>query len=198
MAVNCYIVGCEETNEVAVIDPGGNARGILRVLESNGLKAVYIINTHGHIDHIGANRAIKDATGAKVLIHKNDAKMLTNAVSNFYFMMGRQVTSPPAEQFIDEGDIIKIGNTVELKVIHTPGHSPGGICLMTDNIIFSGDTLFYGSIGRTDFPGGSYRDLISNIKNKLLCYDDDVVVYPGHGPATTIGFERKRNPFLRD
>ncbi|MGI6468843.1 MAG: MBL fold metallo-hydrolase [Syntrophomonadaceae bacterium] len=198
MAVNCYIVGCEETNEVAVIDPGGNARGILRVLESNGLKAVYIINTHGHIDHIGANRAIKDATGAKVLIHKNDAKMLTNAVSNFSFMMGRQVTSPPAEQFIDEGDIIKIGNTVELKVIHTPGHSPGGICLMTDNIIFSGDTLFYGSIGRTDFPGGSYRDLISNIKNKLLCYDDDVVVYPGHGPATTIGFERKRNPFLRD
>lgn len=146
MAVNCYIVGCEETNEVAVIDPGGNARGILRVLESNGLKAVYIINTHGHIDHIGANRAIKDATGAKVLIHKNDAKMLTNAVSNFSFMMGRQVTSPPAEQFIDEGDIIKIGNTVELKVIHTPGHSPGGICLMTDNIIFSGDTLFYGSI----------------------------------------------------
>ena len=162
------------------------------------MKAVYIINTHGHIDHIGANRAIKDATGAKVLIHKNDAKMLTNAVSNFSFMMGRQVTSPPAEQFIDEGDIIKIGNTVELKVIHTPGHSPGGICLMTDNIIFSGDTLFYGSIGRTDFPGGSYRDLISNIKNKLLCYDDDVVVYPGHGPATTIGFERKRNPFLRD
>lgn len=198
MAVNCYIVGCEETKEVAVIDPGGNARGILKVLENNGLKAVYIINTHGHIDHIGANRAIKDATGAKVLIHKNDAKMLTNAVSNFSFMMGQQVTSPPADQFIDEGDIIKIGNTVELKVIHTPGHSQGGICLVTDNIIFSGDTLFYGSIGRTDFPGGSYQELISNIKNKLLCYDDDVVVYPGHGPATTIGFERKRNPFLRN
>lgn len=198
MAVNCYIVGCEETKEVAVIDPGGNARGILKVLEDNGLKAVYIINTHGHIDHIGANRAIKDATGARVLIHRNDAKMLTNAVSNFSFMMGQQVTSPPAEDFIDEGDIIKIGTTVELKVIHTPGHSLGGICLATDNIIFSGDTLFYGSIGRTDFPGGSYQDLISNIKNKLLCYDDDVVVYPGHGPATTIGFERKRNPFLRD
>ncbi|HCF51066.1 MAG TPA: MBL fold metallo-hydrolase [Syntrophomonas sp.] len=198
MAVNCYIVGCEETKEVAVIDPGGNARGILKVLEDNGLKAIYIINTHGHIDHIGANRAIKDATGARVLIHRNDAKMLTNAVSNFSFMMGQQVTSPPAEDFIDEGDIIKIGTTVELEVIHTPGHSLGGICLATDNIIFSGDTLFYGSIGRTDFPGGSYQDLISNIKNKLLCYDDDVVVYPGHGPATTIGFERKRNPFLRD
>ena len=127
MAVNCYIVGCEETNEVAVIDPGGNARGILRVLESNGLKAVYIINTHGHIDHIGANRAIKDATGAKVLIHKNDAKMLTNAVSNFSFMMGRQVTSPPAEQFIDEGDIIKIGNTVELKSFTPRGTVRGNL-----------------------------------------------------------------------
>lgn len=198
MAVNCYIVGCEETKEAAVIDPGGNSRGILKALENNGLKAIYIINTHGHIDHIGANRTIKEATGAKVLIHKGDAKMLTNAVSNFSFMMGQQVTSPPAEEYIDEGDIIKIGNTVELEVIHTPGHSPGGICLKTGNIIFSGDTLFYGSIGRTDFPGGSYKDLISNIKNKLLCYDDDVVVYPGHGPATTIGFERKRNPFLRD
>jgi hydroxyacylglutathione hydrolase len=198
MAVNCYIVGCEETKEVAVIDPGGNSRGILKALEDNGLKAIYIINTHGHIDHIGANRTIKDATGAKVLIHRNDAKMLVNAVSNFSFMMGQQVTSPPAEQYIDEGDIIKIGNTVELKVIHTPGHSQGGICLQTGNVIFSGDTLFYGSIGRTDFPGGSYQDLISNIKTKLLCYDDDVVVYPGHGPATTIGFERKRNPFLRD
>lgn len=198
MAVNCYIVGCEETKEAAVIDPGGNSRGILKALEDNGLKAIYIINTHGHIDHIGANRKIKDATGAKVLIHQDDAKMLVNAVSNFSFMMGQQVTSPPAEEYIDEGDIIKIGNTVELEVIHTPGHSPGGVCLKTGNIIFSGDTLFYGSIGRTDFPGGSYNDLISNIKTKLLCYDDDVVVYPGHGPATTIGFERKRNPFLRD
>lgn len=198
MAVNCYIVGCEETKEAAVIDPGGNSRGILKVLDDNGLKAVYIINTHGHIDHIGANRAIKDATGAKVLINHHDAKMLTNAVSNFSFMMGQQVTSPPAEEYINDGDIIKIGSTVELTVIHTPGHSQGGVCLKTDGIIFSGDTLFYGSIGRTDFPGGSYNDLISNIKNKLLCYDDEVVVYPGHGPATTIGFERKRNPFLRD
>lgn len=197
MAVNCYIVGCEETKEVAIIDPGGNARAILKMLEEEQWKAVYIINTHGHIDHIGANRAIKEATGARILIHEADAKMLVNAVSNFSFMMGTQVTSPPADEFIKEGDIIKIGNTVELEVIHTPGHSPGGVCLKTDNIIFSGDTLFYGSIGRTDFPGGSYKDLIKNIKEKLLCYDDEVVVYPGHGPATTIGFERKANPFLR-
>ncbi|MDD3024653.1 MAG: MBL fold metallo-hydrolase, partial [Syntrophomonadaceae bacterium] len=184
MMVNCYIIGCEETREAAVIDPGGNHRAILKLLEEENLKAVYIINTHGHIDHIGGNQGIKDATGAKIMIHENDAKMLVNSVSNFSFMMGTKVTSPPAEQFLNEGDIIKIGNTVELEVIHTPGHSPGGICLKTGNIIFVGDTLLQGSIGRTDFPGGSYKQLIENIKIKLFCYEDDVVCYPGHGPAT--------------
>ena len=197
MAVNCYIVGCEETREVAVIDPGGNPRAILKSLEDDELKAVYIINTHGHIDHIGANRAIKDATGAKILIHEADSKMLVNSVSNFSFLMGSKVTSPPADQFLKDGDIIKIGNTVELEVIHTPGHSPGGICLKTGDIMFVGDTLFYGSIGRTDFPGGSYKQLIENIRDRILCYDDKVVCYPGHGPETTVGFERKNNPFLR-
>ncbi|MGI5920151.1 MAG: MBL fold metallo-hydrolase [Syntrophomonadaceae bacterium] len=197
MGENCYIVGCEETKEVAVIDPGGNHRAILRILEENGLKALYIINTHGHIDHIGGNRGVKEATGAKILIHEKDAKMLVNAVSNFSFLMGTRVTSPPADEFIKQGDIIKIGKTVELEVIHTPGHSPGGICLKTGDIIFVGDTLFMGSIGRTDFPGGSYPELISNIKEKLLCYDDSVKIYPGHGPSSTIGFERKNNPFLQ-
>ena len=122
--------------------------------------------------------------------------MLTNPASNFSMFMGRNITSPGAEQFIKDGDIIKIGNTIELEVMHTPGHSRGGVCLKTGNMIFAGDTLFYGSIGRTDFPGGSFKTLIESIKNRILCYEDDVVVYPGHGPATTVGFERKHNPFL--
>ncbi len=197
MGENCYIVGCEETREVAVIDPGGDERGIVNLLKENNLKAIYIINTHGHIDHIGGNRGVKAATGAKILIHEKDAKMLVSTASNFSFLMGGQVTSPPADEFIDQGDIIKIGNTVELEVIHTPGHSEGGICLKVGDIIFVGDTLFQGSIGRTDFPGGSYKLLIQGIKEKLLCYGDEVVAYPGHGPATTIGFERKHNPFLK-
>lgn len=196
MGENCYIVGCEETREAAVIDPGGNPQAILNLLKKYDLKIKYIINTHGHMDHIGGNRALKEATGVEILIHEADAPMLINSKINGSFLMGAKITSPAADRFIDEGDIIKIGTTVEMEVIHTPGHSPGGICLKMDDIIFVGDTLFQGSIGRTDFPGGSFKQLIQMIKEKLLCYGDDVVVYPGHGPATTIGFERQHNPFL--
>jgi hydroxyacylglutathione hydrolase len=196
MGENCYIVGCEETREVAIIDPGGNAPGIIKLLQEEDLKAIYIINTHGHIDHIGGNRGVKEATGAQILIHEQDAQMLINTASNLSSLMGAKVTSPPADRLIKDGDIIKIGNTVELLVIHTPGHSPGGVCLKAGEVIFVGDTLFQGSIGRTDFPGGSYKQLIQMINERLLCYDDTLIAYPGHGPATTIGFERKNNPFL--
>ncbi|MGE5396505.1 MAG: MBL fold metallo-hydrolase [Chitinophagales bacterium] len=196
IGTNCYIIGCEETMEAAIIDPGGSAAGIMRIVDQENLTIKYIINTHGHVDHIGGNAKIKEKTGAEILIHGDDARMLTSSAANFSLMMGNIITSPAADRLLKEGDIIKIGNTVELEVIHTPGHSPGGICLKTGNIIFVGDTLFNGSVGRTDFPGGSMKVLINNINEKLMCYEDDVVCYPGHGPATTIGYERKYNPFL--
>lgn len=196
MGVNCYIIGCEETKEVAVIDPGGEPEAILALLKRDNLKVNYIINTHGHLDHIGGNAALKEATGAELLIHPGDADKLVNPRSNLSFYSGMKISSPPADRLINEGDIIEIGNTVKLKVIHTPGHSKGGVCLQVGKIIFVGDTLFQGSIGRTDFPDGSFEELIGNIKKKLMCLGDDVIAYPGHGPATTIGFERKHNPFL--
>lgn len=196
ISANCYLIGCEETKEAALIDPGGDAPQIMRLIENSGLTVKYIINTHGHIDHIGANQQVKEATGAELLIHEADAPMLTSAGRNLSLFTGRVVSGPAADWELKDGDRIKIGKTVELEVIHTPGHTPGGICLKTGDIIFTGDTLFAGSIGRTDFPGGSYRQLIESIKQKLMVFEDHVVVYPGHGPASTIGFERKHNPFL--
>jgi hydroxyacylglutathione hydrolase len=195
-ATNCYLVGCPESREAAIIDPGGEASRILQLLRKHQLKGRYVINTHGHVDHIAANGEIKKATGADLLIHRVDALSLTDAKRSMLSFLGKEA-GPPADRELDEGDVIEIGHTVRLKVIHTPGHTPGGICLAGDGLIFTGDTLFAGSIGRTDFPGGSYESLINSIKEKLLCYDDQVEIYPGHGPRSTIGEERKYNPFLR-
>ncbi|MGE5379548.1 MAG: MBL fold metallo-hydrolase [Methylocystaceae bacterium] len=195
IASNCYLVGCEETKKAIIIDPGAAPNAIINMIKGSGYTVETIVNTHGHVDHIGANDEVKKFTGAKIVIHRLDAKMLTSSAANFSMFMGRPVTSGAADELLDEGDVVKAGN-LELKVLHTPGHTPGGICLVADNVIFSGDTLFYGSIGRTDFPGGSYETLIRSIKDKLMVYSDDTVVYPGHGPATSIGFERQYNPFL--
>jgi glyoxylase-like metal-dependent hydrolase (beta-lactamase superfamily II) len=195
VAANCYLIGCEETKIGAIIDPGDAAKSIIKMIGDSGLKIEYIINTHGHVDHIGANKAVKDATGSKVLIHSQDAKMLTSSAANFSMFMGHPMTSAPADRLLEEGDVINVGN-IALEVLHTPGHTPGGICLKTGNIVFSGDTLFYGSIGRTDFPGGSFKVLIKSIKEKLLVLPDETVVYPGHGTPTSIAFEKECNPFL--
>lgn len=192
---NCYIVGCERTREAAVIDPGGDADRILMMLAKDKLRCLYIINTHGHFDHSADNKRLKEVTGAQLLIHPADAPMILNQ-GRGGGMWGLHVdNSPPPDRYLEEGDIITLGD-LSLKVLHTPGHSPGGISLVTDKIVFVGDTLFAGSIGRTDFPGGDYEGLIRHVRNKIFTLGDDVVVYPGHGPKTSVGRERKTNPFF--
>lgn len=193
---NCYIIGCEESRNAAVIDPGDEADRILVALSEEKLTVKYILNTHGHFDHVGANKRLKDVTGAKLAIHPDDAAMLdtVNMAAASFGMAGEN--SPPPDVLIKDGDKITFGS-ISLRVIHTPGHSPGGVSFHTDGIVFVGDTLFAGSIGRTDFPGGDYNTLISSVKNKLFVLPDDVTALTGHGPATTIGHEKQTNPFFR-
>lgn len=195
LMANCFIFGCAETKEAVVIDPGGDADRILLSLADSELKVKYIINTHGHFDHVSANGKMKDATGADILIHPLDAPMLEMLSSNAAVFGVSVENSPPCDQTIEEDDTVSFGK-ITLKVIHTPGHTPGGISLYTDGIVFVGDTLFAGSIGRTDFPGGDFDTLISSIKTKLFKMNDDVRVLSGHGPETSIGSEKRFNPFV--
>lgn len=195
MGTNCYIAYDEDTREAVIIDPGAEGKRIIDQVERNNLKVKYIVNTHGHGDHIMANKYVKEATGAELLIHEEDAPMLTNARLNFSAFMGQGVSEPAADRFLKEGDVLSLGQAA-LKVLHTPGHSRGGICLAGEGVVFCGDTLFQLSIGRTDFAGGSFPELINSIKTKLLPLGDSTVVYPGHGPETTIGAEKRGNPFL--
>ncbi len=192
---NCYIIGCDKTKEGAVVDPGDEGGRILKRLEALGLNCKYIILTHGHADHITALKQVREATGAEVLIHTKDADMLTNPKLNLSMMLGMVLKFEAAERLLEEGDKIQVGE-ITLEVIHTPGHTLGGISLKVGNLLITGDTLFAGSVGRSDFPGGSHNTLINSIKTKLLVFPDDTKVYSGHGPATTIGHEKRYNPFL--
>jgi hydroxyacylglutathione hydrolase len=196
LMANCFICGCPNTKDAVVIDPGGDADMILRALAEEALTVKYIINTHGHFDHVSANGEMKDATGADILIHPLDAPMLQSLSSNAAFFGISVENSPPCDQTIEEGDTVSFGE-ITLSVIHTPGHTPGGISLFTNGIVFVGDTLFAGSIGRTDFPGGNFNTLISSIQTKLFKLDDTVKVLSGHGPETSIGREKRYNPFVR-
>lgn len=197
-AANCFIVGDEETRIGMVIDPGGEAERIYKKIEDLGLNIAYIVLTHAHGDHIGGVEKLKKLTGAPVLLHHDEEEMLKTPSLNLTQSMNGPTVALNADRTIGEGEVLSLGG-LRCKVIHTPGHTTGGICLYFDKekVLFSGDTLFYGSIGRTDLPGGSHKQLIQGILNKLMILEDQVAVYPGHGASSSIGFERKRNPFLQ-
>ena len=192
---NCFVLGCEKTAEAAVIDPGDEPDRILATLTDHNLTAKLIINTHGHFDHVGANRKLKEATGAPILIHALDTPMLSQLASSAAAWGMVAENSPPPDREIEDGDQVNFGD-ITLAVLHTPGHTPGGISLYTDTEVFVGDTLFAGSIGRTDFAGGSFETLKNSIQQKLFTLNEDLVVYPGHNNPTTIGTEKRTNPFV--
>lgn len=200
----CYVVFNEQSRETIVIDPGGDVEIIIDYIKKNKLKPLLLINTHGHGDHIGANLELKGAfPGIKICIHADDEPMLTHPSKNLSFLGGVLYKSPPADCVLRHGDIVGVDGC-KFKVLHTPGHTPGGICLLsTENkgcqasVLFSGDTLFASSVGRTDLPGGSYEALMESIRDNILTLDDNTVVYPGHGPSTTVAEEKANNPFIQ-
>ena len=197
LEVNCYIIGDEETKEAVVIDPGGDENEILEVLNYHRLNLKYIIDTHGHFDHVDANQPLKEATGAQILIHEVDALMLSQPSAEAMFFTGNRFRLSQADILLKEGDVISFGK-YRLQVLHTPGHTPGSISLVMEGhtYVYVGDLLFAGSIGRTDFPGGSFEALINAVRTKIFPLGDNYNVYPGHGPITMVGHERRYNPFF--
>ena len=197
LEVNCYVLGCERTGAGVVVDPGADARKILAQIAKRGLRIEKIINTHGHFDHIGANRSIKVATGAELLIHEADSVYLARAgeVASLYGL--RAEDSPAPDLFLTDGMEIAFGDC-RMTVLHTPGHTPGGCCLYLagEGKVITGDTLFAESVGRTDLPGGSQETLIASIRTKLLPLPDATTVWPGHGPESSIGHEKRHNTYL--
>lgn len=198
MGVCCYVVACEETKEGLIVDAGGNEEDVLAYCDRQGLTIKYIVGTHGHPDHVCGNAKIKAATGAKIVLHAEDAAFFGDPQVREYFSMLGLPDSPPPDKVVRDGEVLTIG-TVRLTVLHTPGHTPGGICLYSAPQLFSGDTLFVGGVGRTDFPGGDAHALMQSIKEKLLTLPPETVVWPGHGyggSRSTIGDEARANPFL--
>ena len=195
MQVNCYILAASSNASAIIIDPGYEIRKIKRALDKNKLIPAFVINTHGHIDHIGCD----DEFGVPVYIHKSDLPALRDPKVNLSSFLAAPYSYQGEVKLLEDKELIELGQ-IQLEVIHTPGHTSGGICLLmkkpAGNILFSGDTLFYQSIGRSDFPGADGELLVKAIKERLLSLPDDTIVYPGHGPSSTIGEEKRSNPFL--
>jgi len=201
MDVFCYILVCEDTREAIIIDPGGDEGKIFNRCQDLRLTLKYIVNTHAHADHVSGNKELKRLTQAKIVIHEDDASMLTSLVHKGFAKMLGLTPSPKPDMTVKDNDIIKAGN-IELRVIHTPGHSPGGMCLYDGKNLFTGDTLFVGEIGRTDLPGASYETLIHSLINRLAILPDETIVCPGHNygatVSSTIEREKQQNPYIRE
>jgi len=200
MTVFCYLVACLDTKEALLIDPAGDEDRVVEKIKQKGFKCKYIVNTHGHGDHTCGNAKVKELTGAKIIMHELDDQIFNSRDGQEMSRQWGFTPSPPADIIVKEGDNVVVGN-VSLEVIHTPGHSPGGICLLGGGNLFSGDTLFVGGIGRTDLPGASMSQFMDSIKKKLLILPDDTIVWPGHDygakPYSTIKIERETNPWLQ-
>jgi len=198
---NGFVVGCETTREAVLIDPGDEVKALLSFAERNTLTIRHILLTHAHVDHVTGVAAAKRALGVPVHLHRDDLFLYERAVQSGALFGLDVEPQPPIDVFFEAGEAIAFGG-YEARPYHTPGHCPGGVCLQigrkgeTGRDLFVGDTLFAGSIGRTDLPGGDHATLIASIKTVLFAFGDDAVVYPGHGPTTTIGQERRTNPFL--
>ncbi len=194
IGTNCYLVENEETHHAVLVDPGDDGDRLMDLIRQEGLTIDAILLTHGHLDHINGLKEVREGTGAKVYIHHGEADRLVHAKSMFF--PGAPKDFGKADVEYKDGDVIEAAG-YKFEVLATPGHTPGGVCLKVGDVVFCGDTVFLESIGRTDLPGGSYDELLESIRSKILPLDDEVMLLPGHGPSTTVGWERKRNPFLQ-